>query len=173
MEDFCPLVICGSARSPSNTQRALTGLMGFDVPLISLCQKTLFPYNYTLKNPRDDFLEILECVLDANPLILATPVYWHAMSAQMKIFFDRMTDVIDPDFQDKRLKLRGKKVLVVASSAKGTPEGFEVPFQSMCHYFSMVYCGCWNWIESEKEAAVLHNQTQKTSFDSLWKSFIS
>lgn len=173
MSLFHPLVICGSARAPSNTQKAVVHFMGECVPFIALSEKKILPYSYTLKNPRDDFWDILQMLLDADPLVFATPVYWHSMSGLLKTFFDRMTDLLDPALSTQRMKLKEKRVVVVADSAKGLPEGFEVPFKGLCTYFSMTYCGCWDWIESQKPIHIDHNQQQLLSFKARWSNLIS
>ncbi len=41
-------------------------------------------------------------------LIFATPVYWYSMSGIMKVFFDRITDLLTIK-KDIGRKLKGKK----------------------------------------------------------------
>ena len=42
----------------------------------------------------DQFLEIVDVMLQHDKIIFATPVYWYAMSSLMKTFFDRWSDLV-------------------------------------------------------------------------------
>ena len=65
------------------------------------------------------------------------------MSAQLKMFFDRLSDLITIRKDLGRL-LRGKSVAVVASGTDETmPDGFEVPFHRTCEYLGMTYVGAF------------------------------
>lgn len=56
-----------------------------------------------------DYLNLMKQILDKyETLILATPVYWYSMSGIMKVFFDRLTDLLTIEKEFGR-KLRGKK----------------------------------------------------------------
>lgn len=58
----------------------------------------------------DDYLNLMKQILDKyETLILATPVYWYSMSGIMKVFFDRLTDLLTIEKELGR-KLRGKKI---------------------------------------------------------------
>jgi multimeric flavodoxin WrbA len=64
------------------------------------------------------------------------------MSAPLKIFFDRLSDLLETDKISGRA-LAGKRVWVIATGTEETlPEGFEVPFRRTADYFQMMYCGC-------------------------------
>lgn len=39
---------------------------------------------------KDDFNDILDLVMKANVIVLATPVYFYSMSGQLKVFIDRL-----------------------------------------------------------------------------------
>ena len=42
----------------------------------------------------DEFLKIIQAMIESDVIVFATPVYWYAMSGSMKIFFDRFSDLI-------------------------------------------------------------------------------
>lgn len=42
---------------------------------------------------KDDMPKLIEKVLDADVIVLATPVYFYTMCAQMKVFLDRLVPV--------------------------------------------------------------------------------
>jgi hypothetical protein len=59
----------------------------------------------------------------------------------MKLFFDRLTDLITIE-KPKGKALAGKSVWLIATgSEQALPDGFEVPFARTCEYFSMNYRG--------------------------------
>ena len=75
-------------------------------------------------------------------IVFATPVYWYAMSAPLKIFFDRLTDMTE-NLKALGKSLAGKPVWIIATGTEEIlPEGFEVPFARTAEYFGMIYRGC-------------------------------
>lgn len=44
---------------------------------------------------KDDMQVLIDKVLDADVLVFATPVYFYTMSAQMKVFIDRLTPIYE------------------------------------------------------------------------------
>ena len=100
------LAILGSPRKRGNTEvlarEVLRGAeaSGADVDAVYLDDLTIRPIadvgdvrSSQRVDPRsdDDFLDLLERFLDADVILLASPVYWHAVSGQMKCFLDRMS----------------------------------------------------------------------------------
>lgn len=78
-----------------------------------------------------------------NLIVFATPVYWYSMSGHMKVFFDRLTDLVTIQKKAGR-QLKGKKMFVVAvGSDQALPIGFETPFQQTAAYLHMHYLGCY------------------------------
>lgn len=131
------LVILGSSRSESNTRKAIEKLCPFpDYELIDLHKENIAHYEYQLKS-KDDFHHIAMKMSEADNIIFATPVYWYAMSGRLKIFFDRLTDLL---YEHKPIgkSLKGKNTYLIATgSDPELPQGFEVPFQRTSEYFGM------------------------------------
>ena len=110
--------------------------------LADLSALTIGPYSYDYAYANDDFLPLARDMLKAKSIILASPVYWYAMSAQMKLFFDRLTDITDPPYKTIGKQLAGKTMFVVATGGKATaPSCFEEPFSSTAGYFNMIWGG--------------------------------
>lgn len=137
-----PLVIFGSSRSDGYTKKAITDtLTGFNYELIDLSRLNISPYDYEHKNKNDDHLQVIEKMILAKSVVFATPVYWYAMSAQMKVFFDRFSDLVTFR-QTYRSKLKGKRCFLLATGSDADlPDGFETPFKRTCDYLGMVYVG--------------------------------
>lgn len=139
-----PLVISGSARHESDTKAFVDYVFeGVGFNEINLLDYCILPYNYEEKYPmEDEFSEIVNEILDHEIIVFATPVYWYAMSGTMKVFFDRLSDLISSKKQIGK-QLKGRAVLVMAvGSDKELPEGFEVPFKLTSEYLDMNYKGC-------------------------------
>ena len=134
------LVILGSARSESNTFKAIEKNLPFSKhTIMDLLKYKVLPYSYNGYSKEDDFLKIIQTMIESDVIVFATPVYWYAMSGSMKIFFDRFSDLIT------RQKLLGRALagketwLIATGSDEVLPEGFEVPFKRTSEYFDMIY----------------------------------
>lgn len=137
-----PIIILGSSRSDGNTQKLAAALSNGSIPIVDLSQLNISPYDYEHKNSGDDYFELMEKLRLYDPVILATPVYWYTMSAIMKIFIDRLSDLLSIRKELGRA-LAGKHIFVLASYGTSFPDGFEEPFRQTFSYLKMKYCGCF------------------------------
>ena len=111
------LIISASPRKGGNSDTLCNKFMfgareaGHDVEKIFLRDKKInycvgcglcTTNDYTACSQKDDMDEILEKMLAANVIVLATPVYFYAISGQMKTFIDRCcamyTKITNKDF---------------------------------------------------------------------------
>jgi multimeric flavodoxin WrbA len=138
-----PLVILGSARPDGETRRAVDlAFPPSTAELALLPDFAIGGYDYRHFNADDAFAGIAQQMAQTEKIIFATPVYWYAMSAPMKIFFDRLTDLTE-NLKSLGKQLAGKPVWVIATGTEEVlPEGFEVPFARTAGYFGMTYRGC-------------------------------
>lgn len=133
------VIIVGSARLKGNTLRLVDEALAEAVKLGAHTEKiTLSQYRV---NPcfghencasfesclhRDDMEWILKKFFDADGVILATPVYYFNVSAQMKAFIDRNYFLHK---KDKRSGARVAGIIVVAG-----PEGIEDTLHTLNHF---------------------------------------
>jgi multimeric flavodoxin WrbA len=135
------IIILGSSRSNGNTRKAIDTVIGnAAIPVVDLLPLNINGYDYEHSNQDDDFIPLMERILKFETIILATPVYWYTMSWLMKIFLDRITDLLKIR-KDLGRQLRGKKLFVVASFNDSLPKGFEDTFSQICEYLGMDYLG--------------------------------
>lgn len=166
------LLISGSARINGNTQKITEELInGEEVEVVELLKLNIGYYTYSQQQQDDDFWEVILKMQRANSIIFATPVYWYSMSALMKTFFDRFTELITVR-KDLGHSLKNKHVyLVTSSSSNKQPDGFEVPFRGICKYFGMNYKGSLHtWTKDGKIPEVLRDSIikfKKKIFDRL------
>lgn len=135
------IVILGTAREGSNTLKAIKELCPFDeyeIIDLRLFNISLYSYDRTL-NLNDDFHSIALKMQIADNIIFATPVYWYSMSSNLKIFFDRLTDLLST-YKPIGKSLKGKKTYLISTGTDSElPEGFETPFRLTSVYFDMEF----------------------------------
>jgi len=138
-----PIIILGSSRSQGETRKTVDLIVGNnDIPIIDLKALNISIYDYEHQNKNDDFIPLIEGIIEHDLLVLATPVYWYTMSATMKIFLDRLTDLLEIR-KDLGRKLRGKRLYVISSIGNTLlPQGFEDAFWQTAKYLGMEYEGC-------------------------------
>jgi len=85
------------------------------------------------------FLKIIEVVSEHENIVFATPVYWYSMSGLMKVFFDRLTDLVTVKKITGR-ELKNKSIFLLSvGNDKELPHGFEIPFKLTSDYFGWLY----------------------------------
>jgi len=138
-----PLVILGSARPDGETRKAVDLAFPPDtVELVVLPNFSIGGYDYQHFNADDAFGHIAPKMAEADRIVFATPVYWYAMSAPLKIFFDRLDDMTQ-NLKALGKSLKGKAAWVIATGTETVlPDGFEVLFARTAGYFGMTYRGC-------------------------------
>lgn len=138
------IVVLGTSRSDGNTRATVANVVdGRQVDLIDLSTADIRTYDYNHRNELDEFLPIAQRLAEKSLWLLATLVYWYTMSAQMKVFVDRLSDLITIR-KDLGRALRGKAVAVLASGTDNAlAEGFEAPFRLTAQYFEMRYLGAF------------------------------
>jgi multimeric flavodoxin WrbA len=137
------VIILGSSRTDGNTGRVVGQLKDLaDWDVIDLGDHEFGFYDYEHRNLDDDFLPLIRRIIaDYEVLVFATPVYWYAMSGIMKVFFDRITDLLDSEKSLGR-KLRGKSLAALSCSAgDNLGENFWHPFAETAKYLGMNYLG--------------------------------
>lgn len=139
--DRTQVIIFGSSRSFGNTRKVIDAILGSSgTPLLDLNNFDISPFDYEHRNKNDGFIPLIEELIAYDTWIIATPVYWYSMSTQHKIFFDRFSDLLRIQKSLGR-RLRGKRLLVIASFGDSYPRGFEDTFEQICAYLGMEYLG--------------------------------
>ena len=138
------IAVFASARRNGNTGKFIDWISSeLDIDVINLLDKDISPYDYDHKNIGDDFLSVMNQLLDYENIIFATPVYWYGPSAQMKVFIDRTSDFLDVDeLKDIGRRLRSKTGFVVCTSISSDADSsFLNSFKDTFRYLGMGYGG--------------------------------
>lgn len=136
-----PLIILGSARKKSDT-RCFTEALFCDreYQLLDLLDHRIASYSYEGDYPADDdFSGLCQLLLQHQLIVFATPVYWYAMSGLMKVFFDRLTNLITSQKESGRQLMGRKTALLAVGSDDALPDGFTVPFAATSRYLGMEF----------------------------------
>jgi multimeric flavodoxin WrbA len=137
------VIIQGSSRSDGDTSKIVNYIASnnnFEV--IDLHTKNIGHYDYDYKNEGDDFIELITNIIETyDTIIFVTPVYWYSMSGILKVFFDRISDILRTHKNTGR-KLRGKNMAMISCSNRDDlKEGFTMPFVESANYLGMKYLG--------------------------------
>lgn len=92
----------------------------------------------------DDARPLLAAIPDYDVLVMATPVYWFAPSAQIKVFGDRMFSLVkvDPTAGTYSHPLKGKKLVAIVTAGGGLDSGLSVvddTYRTMAGFLEMEY----------------------------------
>lgn len=140
------VVFASSRNEGSSTRRAVDYIFkDQDYKFVDFSSLNISPFDYEHKNAGDDFIPLMEELAGYDTIVLASPVYWYSVSAQMKIFLDRWTDLLTIR-KDLGEKLEGKRLFLISSFKATMPLGcmsFEQPIRLTCHYLNLHYGGCY------------------------------
>lgn len=144
-------IFLASARSDGNTRKVVAHIreqIAADLFDFNAYQIGYYDYQY---QQNDDFLSLMEQLVQYPVLILATPVYWYTMSAQMKTFFDRLTDIMEIR-KDLHEAWKGKTILAVSCGPDDdVPPYFFQPFAETTAYLGLQFGGSVHtWLENEQ-----------------------
>jgi len=158
------VIIQCSARKEGDTGIAASFIAErYSLDTVDLSSRVIHPFDYDNRHEGDDFLPLLRMLAEQyNNWLFMTPVYWYTMSGRMKIFLDRMTDLLKWHKPLGR-SLRGKTMgLVSISNDEELNTCFETPVALSAEYLGMHYkghCHCWltdRHIESKAEAQLVN-----------------
>ena len=134
------VALFASSRRHGNTGQLMDWVAGaLKIEVIDLGRQTMSAFDYEHKNRGDDFEPLLDRVLEFEQIVFASPVYWYAMSPPMKVFIDRISDLLElPDLLEKGRRLRGKVAHVLCTSIEdaATP-CFVTAFRETFNYLGM------------------------------------
>ena len=150
------LIILGSSRSNGDTKKVVDFICSKqNCEVIDLNDLKMGYYSYEYIHKNDDFISTSKRIVENfDTIIFATPVYWYTMSAVMKTFFDRISDLLSNEEIVIGRKLRGMNMAVVSCSTEDLVDGFYMPFRESANYLGMNYLGeVHTWLGEDGEVA--------------------
>jgi multimeric flavodoxin WrbA len=159
------ITIFGSARSDGHTKKAVDlALSGVQHKFIDLSELKINQFDYLKDNSNDDFIPLMQEILEHDKLILATPIYWYSASTIMKIFIDRWSNILGGKYKYIGKKLKEKELFVISSNGVSSSRCFEEMFEQTCDYLDMKYMGCYNYHSGKDEVQILQSQQELLEF---------
>ncbi|MFA0116007.1 flavodoxin family protein [Vibrio sp. 10N.261.46.E11] len=152
-------VILGTSKSDGNTRKLVESFVEqSDAKLFDLSDFDISFYDYEHENRNDSFLPIVHELVGFDHLVFASPVYWYSMSAQLKVFFDRLSDLLTIEKGLGR-KLKGKSISVLSTGYNvELPKCFVEPFELTANYMQLEFKGCeYLAIQTEIDLAKITN----------------
>lgn len=138
------LILSGSPRKNGNSDILCDEFMkgaiesGNNVTKINVAHKKVSPclacYYCTNHGgecvQKDDMAEILQAMIDADVIVLASPVYFYSIDAQLKIVIDRTVA--------RWLEVKNKEFYYIATCADDNKESIETTFACFRGYIDCV-----------------------------------
>ena len=146
------VILMGSPRRGGNTELLTEAFIngaraaGNNIELICPAQKNINPclgcnYCYADKKHRcvrkDDMSECYEKLAVADIIVIATPVYFYGVSAQLKCLIDRLHNPVRNTFHVKKLAL----LAVCADTNESVFDSVKQMYFSVLKYFSLENAG--------------------------------
>lgn len=159
------VIIFGSSRTDGDTAQVVDKLIKHsEWDCVDLNKYDISYYDYQHKNRNDDYLSLMKNLIKRyDTLIFATPVYWYSMSGIMKVFIDRLTDLLEIE-KPLGHKLRGMKMGVVScSNGNNLGDIFWIPFIETAKYLGMKYLGGLHVINQEDSTEKLTQFIKRTN----------
>jgi len=138
------IALLSSSRRLGNTGQLVDRIaLDLDIEVVDLASQRMSAYDYGHRNRDDDFEPLIRRVLAHDQIIFATPIYWYAVSPAMKVFLDRISDLLElPDLLSEGRRLRGKKAYIVCTSISDEASGaFMGAFLETFDYLGMHFGG--------------------------------
>ena len=155
------VILFSSSRENGHTKKAVQEIfLEHKLPIIDLQNKNISFFDYNSKNRHDDFIPLVEELVKFKTLIFASPTYWYSMCAQMKTFFDRISDLYS--FRKDLIKeLENKNIFVITSYGSSKSTSFEAPFKLTSDYLKMNYHCChYDYSGENKELRSLNKKNR-------------
>lgn len=96
--------------------------------------------NYTACSQKDDMAEILEKMIEADVIVMATPVYFYTMDAQLKTLIDRCCA--------RYIHIANKDFYFIATAADTRRETLERTFDGLRGFTTL--------LDNVKEAGIIY-----------------
>ena len=138
------IALLSSSRRHGNTGQLMDRIaLELNIEVVDLASLHMSAYDYDHLNRNDDFEPLMKRVLAHHQIIFATPIYWYAVSPAMKVFLDRISDLLElPDLLPEGRRLRGKNAYVVCTSVIEEPSvEFMGAFLETFSYLGMHFGG--------------------------------
>lgn len=134
--------LVGSSRRSGHSELIASSLqdeVGGDI--IHLSDYDIGYFDYQNANREDDFIDLITTLSNYKSWILVTPVYWYSMSAQMKTFLDRLSDLLKWEKHIAKAIQSSSWYAISCGSDDDQVPGYFEPFRRSAEYLDIKYLG--------------------------------
>lgn len=117
---------------------------------------------------QDEMQDLYPKILEADLLVFATPVYWWSITAQLKIFIDRLCAIGVAGCQGKKFVLL---LTYGGADPNSGPEMVKEMFKEICNYLKMDFIQAYKTC-TEAYLPVAENQKAQNDVYQLGKNLI-
>lgn len=151
-------IIYGGARKDGNTRKVIAAVaQKISADVFNVSDYEISFYDYEHKNRDDDFLPLIKKLLEYDCWIFASPIYWYTMSAQLKVFVDRISDLLDIELELGR-QLRGRHAALIAAGVEEFfPLCYEDVFINTFNYLEINYRGAL-YVDTRSDMNIAANE---------------
>lgn len=106
----------------------------------------------------DDLKPVYKKIIEADVIIFGSPIYFGSLSAQAKMFIDRMQPFWVAKIKKEELNLKRKKGFLILISGAAKDEFFENAKQIVRNFFQVInsqYCGELLFAKIDKKGEIL------------------
>ncbi|MGB0834702.1 MAG: flavodoxin family protein [Psychrobium sp.] len=145
-------IILGTSGEQRNTYHLVQEFAAqSDAKVFDFSKYDISYYDYQHHNRNDDFLPLIKELIGFDHIVFATPLYWYSMSAQMKVFFDRLSDLLTIEKNLGR-SLKGKTTSMLSTGNSASfPDCFVEPIRLTAEYMHMPFKG-HHYVQTQSEA---------------------
>lgn len=108
---------------------------GVECEMVNLVEHTILPGTFSDMGGDDEWPSILERVLDADLLIIATPIWWSNHSSLIQRVIERLDELHDRVMEGEPSGLEGKVGGIVIT---GDSDGAQHVIGNVCNFFNAV-----------------------------------
>lgn len=131
------LFVNGSPNRQGHTAAMAKRLLaGREYETLNLIDYKIYPLGQSFAD--DQFEVVIQKMLEADVLVMGSPVYWHSMTGQFRTLLDRIYD------SPWKHRLRGKDLYFLFQGAAPSSAMLEAGNYTMrifCHLFGLQYRG--------------------------------
>lgn len=146
-------IVYGGVREGGNTLKIINAVaQQLAANTFDVARYNISFYDHEHKNRDDDFLPLIRQLVTYDRWIFASPVHWYTMSAQLKVFIDRLSDLAEIE-QELGSQLSGLGAALIATGVEeNCPLCYEDVFINSFNYLDMSYLGCL-YVDTSKSMA--------------------
>ena len=127
-------VVLFASSNPNGATRKVVDQHYPKTDIVNLADYQLDFFKYD-QSYTDDFTKLFNKLMEYDHIVFASPIYWYSVCAQMKVFIDRLSDLLFGE-KDRLKLLRCKSVSFLGTYATSYNDALK-QFQDIFEYLKV------------------------------------